>query len=85
MPRILRAAVIGLGAMGANHARVYAEMPDVELAGLADVDGERLRAVSRERGVAGYTDYCRMLARSSASTWSPSPCRRARMPRSPRV
>ena len=61
MPRILRAAVIGLGAMGANHARVYAEMPGVDLAGLADVDGERLRAVSEERGVAGYTDYCRML------------------------
>ena len=49
----LRAAVIGVGAMGANHARVYVEMPGVDLAGLADVDGARVQAFSRERDARG--------------------------------
>ena len=31
-----RVAVIGVGAMGKNHARVYADMPDVTLVGVAD-------------------------------------------------
>ena len=30
-----RVAVIGVGAMGRNHARVYSEMPGVELVGVA--------------------------------------------------
>jgi predicted dehydrogenase len=57
----LRAAVIGLGAMGTNHARVYAEIPGVELAAVADTDTARIEAVSRGRTLRGYTDYRRML------------------------
>src|SRR4051812_27059367 len=34
----LRAAVIGAGAMGRNHCRVYRELPGVELVGVADAD-----------------------------------------------
>lgn len=37
----LRTAVIGLG-MGRNHARAYAEDPQSELVGIADLDRERL-------------------------------------------
>jgi UDP-N-acetylglucosamine 3-dehydrogenase len=58
----LRAAVIGLGAMGTNHARVYAEMDRVEFAAIADTDAGRLDAVARGRGTRGYGDYRRMLA-----------------------
>lgn len=61
MPKIVRAAVVGLGAMGANHARVYAELPGVELVAVADVDLERARAVSRQHGGCGYADDVRML------------------------
>ena len=35
---MMRAAVIGVGAMGRNHARVYHEMPETELAAVADLD-----------------------------------------------
>lgn len=38
----LRVAVIGLGAMGANHARVYGELSGVELVATADVDVSRV-------------------------------------------
>jgi predicted dehydrogenase len=58
----LRAAVIGLGAMGANHARVYAEMDGVELAAVADTDPARVEITARGRGARGYNDYRRMLA-----------------------
>ena len=34
----LRAAVIGLGMMGANHARVLNELSGVDLVGVSDLD-----------------------------------------------
>jgi predicted dehydrogenase len=61
MSEKLRAGVIGLGAMGANHARVYGEMPDIDLAAVADADEARVAAATAGRGVAGYADYGRML------------------------
>lgn len=36
-----RAGVIGVGSMGQNHARVYGELPGVELVGVFDVDADR--------------------------------------------
>ena len=33
---MLKAAVIGVGSIGQNHARVYREMDGVELVGVAD-------------------------------------------------
>ena len=42
----LRVGVIGVGSMGRNHARVYAELPTVELAGIADADADRAHEVA---------------------------------------
>ena len=57
----LRAAVIGLGAMGANHARVYAEIEGVELVAVAETDASRRETGTRGRGARAYADYRRML------------------------
>jgi predicted dehydrogenase len=57
----LRAAVIGLGAMGANHARVYSELPDVELCAVADGDDARVEAVTQAHGGRGYRDVRTLL------------------------
>jgi len=57
----LRAAVIGLGAMGANHARVYAQLPGVELCAVSDLDPARLASASRGRSVRGFSDHRAML------------------------
>jgi predicted dehydrogenase len=57
--RPLRAGVIGLGSMGVNHARVYAEIEGVELAAVADVSGDRLDLAP---GQNRYDDYRRMLS-----------------------
>jgi UDP-N-acetylglucosamine 3-dehydrogenase len=57
----LKAAVIGVGAMGRHHARVYAEIPDVELVGVADMSGEAARSVTGRFGGTAYTDYHQLL------------------------
>jgi len=61
--RLLAAGVIGLGAMGINHARVYGEMEGVELVAVADPASERRRLAARGRGLRTYVDYQEMLAR----------------------
>src|SRR5512147_2688207 len=58
---MIRVAVIGVGAMGRNHARVYSEMPGVELVGVADSDPQLAQSVGRRYGAPSYTDYCQML------------------------
>jgi UDP-N-acetylglucosamine 3-dehydrogenase len=57
----LRVAVIGVGAMGRNHARVYSELPDVELVGAVDSFVATAQSVAMRYGCAAYTDYQRML------------------------
>jgi UDP-N-acetylglucosamine 3-dehydrogenase len=58
----LRAAVIGLGSMGANHVRVLADMPElVELAAVADPDEARLRQAARRSGALPYRDAAELL------------------------
>jgi len=44
----LAAGVVGVGSMGAHHARVYNEMPGVELAGVSDADEETAAEVATE-------------------------------------
>lgn len=61
MTRRLRAAVIGVGSMGFNHARVYAEMDSAQLTAVADVD---LATASRVAGIYGaraYSDFAAMI------------------------
>jgi UDP-N-acetylglucosamine 3-dehydrogenase len=56
MSGALRAAVIGVGAMGRNHCRVYHDLPDVELVAVADADLATAERVGRSFGVAHFTD-----------------------------
>jgi UDP-N-acetylglucosamine 3-dehydrogenase len=47
---LLRVGVIGVGVMGSNHARVFAEMPGAQLVGVADPDGGQAEIVARALG-----------------------------------
>ena len=58
----LRAAVLGVGAMGAHHARLYGEIEGVELVAIAD-SGDELAAIAERYGCAGYRDYTELLER----------------------
>ena len=46
----VRVAVVGTGEFGRNHARVYREIPDVELVGVYDKDAGRAAAAALEFG-----------------------------------
>lgn len=60
-----RVAVIGVGAMGQNHARVYSELPGVELVGVADVDARIGQTVARRYGGTWYADYRELLEQAA--------------------
>ncbi len=62
MPNSLRAAVIGVGSMGANHARVFARMPTTTLVAIADIDPHLRERVSRTYKANAYSDYREMIA-----------------------
>jgi len=51
---LLRVGVIGVGVMGSNHARVFADMPGVKLVGIADPDAKQRDYVAKALGCAGY-------------------------------
>jgi len=57
----LKVGVIGVGAMGKHHARVYSELPEVELVGVADIDEEAVRKVGKEYRTQPFTDYQKLL------------------------
>jgi predicted dehydrogenase len=59
---VLRAAVIGLGMMGANHARVLNELPGVDLVGVADPVPDAVARATSGRTARGYADATELLA-----------------------
>ena len=69
----IRAAVVGVGAFGRNHARVYRELAqqdgNVELAGIVDADATRAAAVAKEYGTSAFASL-RELAQSGVQAAS---------------
>jgi predicted dehydrogenase len=57
----MRAAVIGVGSMGTNHARVYSELNEVELVGVADANPEQAARVGLRMGAPGYGNVDALL------------------------
>lgn len=53
----LNTAVIGIGSMGKNHARIYADLPDVNLVAVADSDEETANNIAEKYACKPYTDY----------------------------
>ena len=61
-------AVIGVGHLGSRHARVYAELPQADLVGVADLKIDRARKVSEEYGTTAATDYRDLLPKIRAAS-----------------
>jgi len=57
----LRVGVIGVGHLGQHHARLYAGMPNVILAGVVDADQERAKLIAERHGTAVYDDVAVLL------------------------
>ncbi|WP_319507380.1 UDP-N-acetylglucosamine 3-dehydrogenase [uncultured Methanolobus sp.] len=58
---MIRVGVIGTGAMGINHIRIYYEMEGVELVGISDIDEERVRTLAGMYETKAFTDYNELL------------------------
>ncbi|MBU5443940.1 MULTISPECIES: Gfo/Idh/MocA family protein [unclassified Paenibacillus] len=50
MMHTMKVAVIGLGVMGQSHTRLYAEMPNVELAAVYDINRELTERIAAQYG-----------------------------------
>jgi predicted dehydrogenase len=53
----LRAAVVGVGRLGAIHARKYAAIPNLKLTHVVDTDAERAAEIARELGAIALEDH----------------------------
>ena len=57
----MKVAVIGVGSMGRNHARVYDELPDVELVAVVDSEKSLVAGTAEKYNIRPYADYRKML------------------------
>lgn len=58
----LKIAVVGVGRLGANHARIYSELKNVKLCAVCDTNPQALEKVSSKLKVKAYTDYEDLLS-----------------------
>ncbi len=65
MSKKVKTAVIGIGYLGKEHARIYRELGTSELVGVADSDPSR-KEKAEELGIPFYTDYKDLLGKVQA-------------------
>lgn len=58
---VIKVGVIGVGVMGEHHARVYAELPNVELVGIVDINKNTVREIANRYSTEAYIDYKKLL------------------------
>jgi len=63
MAERVRAAVVGVGYLGAFHAEKYASLPDVDLVGVVDADGARAAAVGARLGAPAFDHIAALFGR----------------------
>ncbi|MEA1996616.1 MAG: Gfo/Idh/MocA family oxidoreductase, partial [Gemmatimonadota bacterium] len=51
----IRTAVVGVGHLGASHARIYGELPQASLVGVYDIDRNRNLEVAGSLGVRAFS------------------------------
>lgn len=57
MSERLRVGVVGVGHLGQHHARVYAELDECELIGIAEIDHQRGKEIAERHGTRLFEDY----------------------------
>jgi predicted dehydrogenase len=62
----VKVAVVGVGHLGRHHARILSALPDVELVGVADVNGARAQEIASQYGTAAFTDWRELVGVADA-------------------
>ena len=65
-----RVGVVGVGHLGQHHARVYTELLDARLVGVADLDENRAHSVAEQLGVPCYTSMEELIERQNPEALS---------------
>ena len=55
--KTIKVGVIGTGAMGKSHARIYSDMANVELAAVCDKDKNAVKDIAKKYNAKPFTDY----------------------------
>jgi UDP-N-acetylglucosamine 3-dehydrogenase len=63
----IKVGVIGVGAMGSNHARVLSELEDSQLVAVCDVSEEKARAIAEKYRCEYYVDAEQFLSNSGVN------------------
>lgn len=66
MSNFIRVGVIGVGKLGSQHARIYHELPGVELVGICDIHSRRLARNAKKWKTEGFSDYRELAGRVDA-------------------
>ena len=64
--KVSRIGVIGVGHLGQHHARIYAELPQTHLVGVADIDETRRIEIGNRFRVAHFGEYRSLLRQVDA-------------------
>lgn len=59
---MMRVAVVGMGKMGASHLAIINAHPDVDVVAVCDSTAYILDVLTKYTGIAGHTDFTKMLA-----------------------
>jgi len=62
----VRVGVVGVGYVGQHHARIYSELPGVELVGVVDIDEARLQELGARHRIQLCRDYRELLGNVDA-------------------
>jgi predicted dehydrogenase len=62
----MRVAVIGVGHLGKHHARLYAEIPGVQLVGVVDLQEARAAEIAQSYSCQAFTDYRELFGKVDA-------------------
>ncbi len=62
----VRVGVVGVGYVGQHHARIYSELPGVELVGVVDIDEARLQELGARHRIQLCRDYRELLGKIDA-------------------
>lgn len=65
MKNKLKCAVIGVGNMGKNHARIYSELKGVSLVAIADVNEKVGKSIANEYKAVYYSSYKEMILKEN--------------------
>src|SRR5437879_12964049 len=69
--KALRIGVVGVGHIGSNHARLYAELPSAQFTAIYDVDRARANAIGKKYGVTpaeSLEQFAEMIDAASVAT-----------------